>query len=369
MQPFKKVRFVRSDNNQFFTTLKKRINQHFKSTNTTPYGDYRLYVKSIVLLAAYILPFILMLSVHPPFWVQMIAWAVMGFGLAGIGMSIMHDALHGAYSKNSSVNYWMGNTLNLVGASTFNWKLQHNFLHHTWTNVAEVDDDIKNKLILKFSPHTPKMKVHRFQFIYAFFFYGLLTLYWIVAKDFIQFAKYTQSGVNKQNESKNRIQLIKLIALKSLYFIAMIGVPIFVLGFSAWHIIAGFVLMHFIAGNILTLIFQMAHAVDEADHPKADEHGNIYNEWAIHQINTTVNFSRDNKFLSWYLGGLNFQVEHHLFPNISHVHYPSIAPIVKETAEEFGIDYLENKDFMTALKSHIKVLKKVGLPHANEAIV
>ena len=156
--------------------------------------------------------------------------------------------------------------------------------------------------------------------------------------------------------------LTKMILVKSFYISAFVILPIFVLQLSAGPYIMGFLLMHFIAGIILTVIFQLAHTVENTAHPLPDQSGTIENSWAIHQLNTTINFSRKSKIISWYVGGLNFQVEHHLFPDICHVHYPAIAPIVKQTAQEFGIPYLENKTFMQAVGSHINLLKILGKP-------
>jgi linoleoyl-CoA desaturase len=134
-------------------------------------------------------------------------------------------------------------------------------------------------------------------------------------------------------------------------------------------VFAGFITMHFIAGVILTVVFQLAHTVEGTTHPVPDETGTIENNWAVHQMNTTVNFSRQSRLISWYVGGLNFQVEHHLFPTICHVHYPEISEIVKTTAEEFGIPYLENRTFMDAVNSHIETLRRFGrLPDINEAL-
>jgi linoleoyl-CoA desaturase len=131
----------------------------------------------------------------------------------------------------------------------------------------------------------------------------------------------------------------------------------------------GFVLMHAVSGIVLTVVFQLAHTVEGTEHPLPDEHGTLENSWAIHQMLTTVNFSPNNRWLSWYVGGLNYQIEHHLFPNICHVHYPALAPIVRQTAAEFGIPYLQNDTFGQALKSHINLLHRLGrLPAANEAI-
>jgi linoleoyl-CoA desaturase len=281
----------------------------------------------------------------------------------------MHDANHGAYSSSHKVNYWLGHTLNLLGGSVFNWKLQHNLLHHTYTNIVHQDDDIDDKLVLRFSPHTEVKWYHKFQFIYAFFFYGILTLYWALLKDFIQFNLYTKEGVNKNTPEQNRSVYMKIVLSKIVYFLIFLVIPIAVFKVPALLWILGFLFMHFVSGIILTVIFQLAHTVEGTTHPLPNHDNVIENNWAIHQLNTTVNFSRKNKFLSWYLGGLNYQVEHHLFPTICHVHYPAVSEIVKSTCEEFNVPYLENESFGKALKSHINALKKFGnMPSLNEAI-
>jgi linoleoyl-CoA desaturase len=281
----------------------------------------------------------------------------------------MHDANHGAYSSNQNVNYWLGHTLNLMGGSVFNWKLQHNVMHHTYTNIVHYDDDIEDKLILKFNPHTKVRWFHKLQIVYAFLFYGILTLYWAALKDFVQFNKYTKQGVNPNSPAQNKITLLKIFLIKVFYFGIFFGVPVYVSGIPFLQILTGFLVMQFIAGIILTTVFQLAHTVEGTTHPVPNENYTIENNWAIHQLNTTVNFSRSNKFVSWYVGGLNYQVEHHLFPNICHVHYPEISKIVKSTAEEYGIPYLENPTFMQALKSHLAMVVKFGkLPSLNEAI-
>jgi linoleoyl-CoA desaturase len=364
------VKFVNRDKNLFFSTLKQRVDLYFKENNISKYGDSTMVIKTIVLLLVYILPFVVLLLVQPPFWVALILWTIMGFGIAGVGMSVMHDGNHGAYSSNKKVNYFMGNVvLNLLGASAFNWKLQHNILHHTYTNITHMDEDIDDKLVLKFSPHTKVKPIHKFQWLYSFLFYGITTLYWVSAKDFIQLVRFNQNGVNNDSKEKKRITLLRIILLKAIYFFIVLVVPTLFFGIPFLQILVGFLVMHFFAGVILTVVFQLAHSVEGTSHPLPNADGIIENDWAIHQMNTTVNFARHSKLLSWYVGGLNFQVEHHLFPRISHVHYPAIAPIVKETAEEFGIPYLENKTFGNALKSHVQFLQRLGrLPDINEAI-
>ena len=362
------VKFVANDKNIFFVTLRKRVDQYFKENGISKHANSQMVVKTVVLLALYGVPFILLLSLQPPLWVSFILWFMMGLGVAGIGMSIMHDANHGAYSSSRKVNDLLGYTLNLVGGAAFNWKLQHNILHHTYTNVVHMDDDIADKLVLRFSPHTEAKSVHKTQYIHAFFFYGVLTLYWVLAKDFVQYVQYTRNGVNTNSPSQNAWLLARIIINKLLYFSLILGLPVLA-GYSFGATLLGFLLMHFVAGIVLTVVFQLAHTVEGTSHPLPTEWGTIENSWAIHQMNTTVNFCRDNKWISWYVGGLNFQVEHHLFPQVCHVHYPAIAPIVKATAEEFGIPYMENETFGQALRSHIATLQRFGLPEMNESIV
>lgn len=365
------VRFVDKDKSRalFFTTLRKRVDNYFTENNLSKNYNSQMVIKTIVLLSAYVLPFVALLVFQPSFGVSLVLWAIMGFALSGVGMSVMHDANHGAYSSNEKTNFWVGHSLNLLGGSVFNWKLQHNVLHHTYTNIVNMDDDIDDKLILRFSPHTRVKWYQKFQVVYAFILYGILTLYWAVAKDFVQFYQYTKSGVNKASKAQNRITLVKIIADKIVYFSVFLVLPIVILKMPAIQVITGYLLMQFISGVVLTVIFQLAHTVEDTSHPLPNENLVIENDWAIHQMNTTVDFARDNKFITWYVGGLNFQVEHHLFPMICHVHYPEISKIVEATAHEFGVPFLENKTFGIALKSHVRTLQRFGkMPNLNEAI-
>jgi len=364
------VKFINKEKSVFYPTLTKRVDAYFRENNISKFANRTMVLKTIALLLVYLLPFVVLITLQPPFWVSLILWFIMAIGVGGIGMSIMHDGNHGAYSSNRHINYITGHMANLLGASAFNWKLQHNVLHHTFTNVTHMDEDIDDKLsMLRFSPHTPVYRVHRLQWLYAFVFYGIPTLYWVTVKDFVQFIKHIRSGVNTHSKAKNIGIITKISLVKVVYFFVFMVLPVFILGMSFLEVLAGFVLMHVVAGVLITLIFQLAHTVEGTDHPLPNENGVIENDWAIHQMRTTANFAPHNKWLSWYIGGLNYQIEHHLFPGISHVHYPKIAPIVKETAEEFNIPYVVNPTFWDAVRSHIATLKRFGqMPHLDEAI-
>lgn len=365
------VQFNASDQSQlvFFSTLRKRVDNYFKENNLSRNYNRKMILKSVILLSVYVFSFAALLFLAPSFGIALLIWSLMGIAKAGIGMSVMHDANHGAYSSNRKINTIMGHTINLVGGCVFNWKLQHNVLHHTYTNIVDLDEDIEDKLVMRFSPHKKVKWFHRFQFVYAFLFYGILTLYWAIAKDFVQFYKFTKSGLSKDSKKENRVTLVKIIFSKLIYFSVIIGIPLVVFQIPFRQLITGYLLMHFIAGVILSVVFQMAHTVEHTSHPLPDENNNIENSWAVHQMNTTVNFARKNKFISWYVGGLNFQVEHHLFPTVCHVHYPAIAPIVKATAEEFGIPYLEHITFGEALRSHVRTLKRFGKEEHLKSVV
>lgn len=354
------IKFTGEDQKEFFQVLRKRVDEYFTSNGISKHANAAMVFKTIFMLSLYLVPFTYLLLQGGPLWLQLVLWLVMGIGLAGIGMSVMHDANHGAYSSNKKVNALLGHTLNLLGGSVFNWKLQHNILHHTYTNIVKYDDDIADKLILRMSPHTEVKGVQKFQYIYAFFFYGIITLYWALLKDFVQFHKYTRDGVNPQSRKENVITLIKIIATKVFYFWYVLWVPVAYFGLPLSWTLGGFFLMHFTAGMILTIVFQLAHTVEGTAHPLPASNGTIENSWAVHQLCTTVNFSTHNKWISFYVGGLNFQVEHHLFPRICHIHYPAIAPIVKATAKEYGIPYMENATFAEAFNSHVRTLRRFG---------
>lgn len=362
------IRFISKDKTQFYATLHARVEDYFQKHGRSKHATPSIVLKTIVLLSAYLLPLFWMMMYQPTFGWAMFLWSIMGVGMAGVGMSIMHDANHGAYSSNPRINEFVGYSLVLLGGSAHNWKLQHNVLHHTFTNIAHYDDDIADKPALRLSPHTEVKAVHRSQWLHALLIYSMVTLYWVTAKDFMQYARYTRNGVNKNTAIENKSFLARIIGIKIAYFLTFIGLPL-IAGLPVLQVIVGFLVMHILGGIILTVIFQLAHTVEETTFPQPTAQGIIENEWAIHQMNTTVNFSRKNRLLSWYVGGLNFQVEHHLFPKICHVHYPQIAGIVESTAAEFNVPYLEHKTFGRAVRSHFATLRRFGKVPAMDELI
>jgi len=355
------VRFNNS-NRTFYNELKKRVDNYFKENKLEKNGNLNMYIKTVFMFTMYLTPYILItLGVFESKVVWLLLSILMGLGMAGIGLSVMHDANHGSYSKNTKFNKFLGYlSMNIVGGFSLNWRIQHNVIHHTYTNIHNHDEDIAPPGLLRFEPHAEKKKIHKFQFIYAWFFYCLMTLMWSTTKDFNQLFRFNKQGYLKTANTTFRRELLMLLVSKIGYY-GFVLLPYFLvkeMTFLNW--LSGFLIINAVASLWLTMIFQSAHVVEETEFPLPDEKGNLENHWAIHQLRTTMNFATRNPILTWLVGGLNHQVEHHLFPSICHIHYPEISKIVEQTAQEFNVPYKSATTFAGALWSHEKMLWKLG---------
>jgi linoleoyl-CoA desaturase len=360
MKP-QRIKFSNNNNNDFFETARKKVNLYFATKNISKFGDYSMVIKTIVMLFIYLAPYILLLTIDiSSIWVVFFLWLIMGFGMAGIGLSIMHDANHGSYSKYPFVNKMLGYFINLVGGSATNWKIQHNVLHHAYTNVDGHDEDIATVSVLRLSPNQKRKSIHKYQYIYAWFLYSLMTIFWFTYKDIPQLMRYKKAGRLQSQNDKYGWLMFELIASKILYVTYILVIPILVLDIPWWATVLAFLTMQTVCGLLLTTIFQLAHIMPTSDFPLPDQQGNLENNWAIHQLHTTANFSPRSRIFSWYIGGLNYQIEHHLFPNVCHIHYKNISKIVKSTAAEYGIPYHSQPNFIIAIINHMKMLRSLG---------
>tara|TARA_B110000259_G_scaffold2339_1_gene2767 strand:+ start:194 stop:1294 length:1101 start_codon:yes stop_codon:yes gene_type:complete len=356
------LKFSRKDPKKFFITLNQRVNDHFKKINVSKAGNWKLYFKTAFMLTLFIAPYFLILFTDTNVWVKLLFAIIMGVGIAGVGMNVMHDGNHGSFSKIPWINKVMGATIYLLAGNVHNWKVQHNILHHTYTNIHGHDEDLEAGRIIRFSKHSDWLPIHRFQHLYSVFLYGLLTINWAITTDFQQTHRFLKRKLTYKNALQPLRQWFVLILTKTLYITIWIVIPMVFLELAWWKILIGFFAMHYIAGVILSLVFQLAHIIEDAQMPLPDkETGTMKNTWAIHQLLTTVNFSTKNRFVNWFTGGLNHQIEHHIFPHISHIHYTEIAKIVKKTAKEFNLPYNEYKTTRDALFSHFRFLKQMGV--------
>ena len=357
------VKFAPKGTPSFYDDVKAKVDEYFQTNNISEQANLTMYVKTVVMLALYFVPYVLIVtgvagSVGA--WLSYGMWALMGVGVAGIGASVMHDSNHGSYANNKFVNSMLGGVLNILGGYAANWRIQHNVLHHTYTNVHGLDEDIAPGPILRMSPHQPRFGIHRFQHIYAWFLYCLMNLFWVTVKDYRLLVRYHKSDLLRKEKLTLKRGIIELSILKVVYFGYALVLPILFSGLPWYHVVLGFVLMHVLGGLGLACIFQPAHVMETSEYPVAGPDRKMENSWAVHQVLNTTDFAPNNKFISWFIGGLNFQIEHHLFPQICHVHYPAIAKIVKSVAEEYGLPYQVQPTFTRALWEHGRMLKKLG---------
>ena len=341
----------------FHTELKGRISAYFEEVGKSTTGDTKIFMKAVILMLTFSFIYIHLVFFTPSAFFAILESVLLGCVVAAIGFNVMHDGAHGSFSKYKWVNMFAAFSLNILGGNSFMWNMKHNIIHHAFTNVDGVDDDIDIQPWMRMSETQKKYKMHKYQHFYFWFLYSLLYIFWIFVLDY---QKYFKSKVGAMPLKKMTLSdHVVFWGFKLFHAFLFIGLPIYMVGFTNWLI--SFVIFTCVAGFVLSIVFQLAHTVEHTAFPVANiSTGKLDDEWAIHQIKTTANFATNNKLVSWLVGGLNFQIEHHLFPKISHVHYPAISKIIKKACQEYGINYIEYPRVRYAVASHVAFLKQMG---------
>jgi linoleoyl-CoA desaturase len=345
-----------STSTPFFKSLKAKVNDYFSDTGKSRNGGPALFFKGLGLILSAISIYFILVFLSPHWSIAVLLCAVFGANLAAIGFNVMHEGGHGSFSKYRWINAVSAYSLNIMGGTIHFWKQKHNIDHHTYTNIDGMDHDIDIKF-MRMHEEQKRKGHHRFQQYYWILLYGVSYIAWILYQDF---EKYF-SGKMGKNGKKIKLDVKEHLifwSTKLLYLSVYLLLPILMLGLG--KALIGFTIAAVVCGFTLSVVFQLAHVVEGTSFPE-NINGKIQNEWAVHQISSTANFATRSKLAYFFLGGLNFQVEHHLFPGISHVHYPKINEFVKETCREFGISYLEHKTMLKAFISHLSHLKKLGM--------
>lgn len=350
------IKFSRKANTDFAATLRKRVNNYFKETGKTKKADSKMVLKIVVYMVGLALSYTSLL-VFDSFAISLISWSFVGWFAAMVALNVCHDAIHGALSTNQKTNTLFGKAFNVLGANDYVWKYSHNMVHHSYTNVQDHDEDVDAIPFVRTSPHQKHRFYHRFQQFYAMLFYGLATISWVFIKDYVKMSKGKIGETNMPITAK---LVLQMVAFKLIYYSIFLVIPLMVMPFSIGLILAGFCLMHWVEGFTIGTIFMLAHLVEDVHFPMPDDQGNIDSNWAAHQLYTTSNFAQKSQFVGFVTGGLNFQVEHHLFPDICHVHYPAISQIVEETAKEYNLPYNTQPTLFKALRSHLRFLTIMG---------
>ena len=351
-----------SGSDRFIRELRRRVDAYFEKTGRRKRDCPQMYFKTATILAWFVSAYVLLVFVAMPWWLVLPLTVVLGVAIAAIGFNIQHDGGHRAYSNNRWVNKIMALTLDLMGGSSYLWDWKHNSIHHTYPNIDGHDDDINVGVFGRLAPQQKRYFFHRLQGIYLWMLYGLLAIKWHFFDDFYNIA-VGRIGGHKIPRPKGT-DLAVFITGKVLFFSIAFVIPMLLHPVLA--VLAVYALAAFVSGVVLSVVFQLAHCVEEAEFPVpvigADGGERMQTDWAIHQVQTTVDFARRNWFLSWFLGGLNFQIEHHLFSRICHIHYPALSKVVEETCREFGVRYAAHRTFWSALASHARWLTLMGRP-------
>ena len=350
-------KFTTKVQKDFVVELNQRVNRYFQENNLSKFANGAMVFKTLFHLTFWIGSYLLIIFGGFDPSINYVLWAILGFFIAMVTVNIGHDAIHGAYSSNKHVNKLLSHTFNINGASAYMWNKMHNVAHHTYTNVDGYDEDIEPVPVIRISPDKDLWKIHKYQHIYCFFFYGLATISWVLMKDYVKFFKNDVGNYNNQSHPPQEyfyLFFYKFINYSIYFIIPMLVIP------NTWgQILTGFLIMHFIAGFTLAIIFMLAHVVEETHFLVPDADGNMENSFAVHQLHTTANFSSESWLAGFLTGGLNTQIEHHLYCHICSIHYPALSKIVRETAKEYNHPYYESS-FADAIRSHVRFLKKMG---------
>lgn len=351
--------------NEFQQELRRRVDEFFRTTGRRQRDCWQLYLKTAIFLASLATSYVLLVFVAETWWQAWPLTVVLGLTIAGIGFNIQHDGGHHAFSDRRWINKLMSMTLDLLGGSSYIWSQKHNSIHHTYANISGHDDDINIGLLGRLSPHQRRLKIHRLQHFYLWALYGFLPLKWQLYDDFHDVI-LGRVGEIRIPRPKGW-DLVTFIAGKAIFFSFALVIPLML--HPVWVVLLFYVAGSFVQGVVLSVVFQLAHCVQEATFPQPEKTtGRIEAPWAVHQVETTVDFARGNWLLSWFIGGLNFQIEHHLFPRICHVNYPALSKVVEETCRELGVNYTANPTLRAGLASHFRWLRQMGLPETKSQV-
>jgi len=343
----------------FQLELRRRVDEFFRSTGRRQRDCPQMYLKTAIIVTCFVAAYGLLVFVAQTWWQALPLAMLLGVATAAIGFNIQHDGGHQAYSNYTWINKLMALSLDLVGGSSYVWRWKHGIIHHTFVNITGHDADIDLGVLGRLSPHQKRRRFHRWQHWYLWPLYGFVAVKWHLIDDFLDV--YRGRVGSYPVPRPLGWELLIFLAGKVAFFVLAFGIPL--LFHPVGLVLAFYVLTAMVLGLVLSVVFQLAHCVEDANFPMPQpDTGRIENAWAIHQAETTVDFARRSPLACWLLGGLNFQIEHHLFPRICHVNYPALSKVVEATCREFGVKYVAHETFRASLASHFRWLRRMGKP-------
>lgn len=336
-----------------------RVDAYFARTGRDRRDDPRMYAKVAFFLVGWACCWAL-LTFYAETWRSAVPLTILlGIFVAGIGMNVMHDANHGALSRHRLVNRAFGWTNDMLGASAYVWTTKHNVVHHTFTNVEGVDDDLEVGALARMSPAQRWYPWHRAQHLYMWLLYGFLLVKWVFFDDY---ANLATARVGSHRLPKMKTSDVVLFVLGKVTYLAWnIAIPL--TRHSPGWVVATWLGSSLVGSIVLAVTFQLAHCVEETAMFEAqrDARGraNLPLGFFEHQVATTMDFGRGNALVTFLVGGLNYQTVHHLVPRVSHVHYPALSRELEAFCREHGVRYTVQSTW-GALRSHFRFLRSLG---------
>lgn len=339
----------------FQRELRRRVDAYFVDNGIDKTADRAMWLKVAFWLVASAGLFAATILLPIPAIAAIALWTVCGFCLAVIEMNVGHDAIHGSLSKHKRVNALFSWTFDCLGASSATWRIAHNLVHHTYTNVPGVDTDVEPGPLLRFHTEAKRYPWHRAQAVYAWALYCLVSVLWVYQRDFaLILQRHPRTG--------RRHPLSAWVALfvgKAMHIGIFLVVPLLFSAQSTTTTLLGYLGFHVAAGLTLSVVFQLAHVVEGVRSIRPVDDAHLPYGFMAHELMTTANFGT-SPVLTFFTGGLDHQVEHHLFPSICHTHYAALSPIVAACAREHGLPYLHSGSFVAACVSHTRMLHRLG---------
>jgi len=341
----------------FLRDTRSEVEAYLASGRTRVSGKARLYAKAPIALGLIGVSWSALVFLHPRPVVAVACLAALTLGALLTAFCVQHDANHGAYFRRRGPNHLVGWSADaLLGFSSYAWRVKHNIAHHTYTNVDGHDDDITQMPFARFTPSQPPRNWYRYQHLYIWPLYLFMGLRWQTVGDIAAFAR------GKIGESVLRfprgLNLAGVVVGKAVFITWALVIPSLV--YPWWLVLSAYVVFAMVTSLVMATTFQLAHCVEEASFASVESFRDETPEWAVHEVETTVNFCPHNRLLTWMLGGLNYQIEHHLFPKLPHTHYPRLAPIVRRNCERHGVRYPTQPTLRRALRSHFRHLRAMG---------
>jgi linoleoyl-CoA desaturase len=339
----------------FPKVLRRRLDRFFADRNISPKADPTMWVKIAVGLAVLGGSWVAIYAFKPDSWRFVALYVLGGLAQTFLLLNIAHDSNHNAISSVPLINKTLNYAFDLCGINSYMWRILHHRGHHSCINLHGEDDALTGRGIFRFTPHEPRARWHRFQHIYALFFYAMFSLDYVFVRDFEAFFFPTHDYLKRTRHPAR--EYVILFAGKAFYLIYMLILPVMVLGRSPWLVAGAFVLVHLIVGLSVSLVFQTTHTIDSTHFPLSR---NEFDNSVYHIFATTADYATSNPVVGWLAGGLNHHIAHHLCPFVCHTHYAPLTQIVQETAEEFGIPYRQHPTMTRAIWHHLILLKQLG---------